>query len=155
MRAGARWAELITWAVELLLGSLRGGCRAFRHFFFFFLHTAGIFPQYICLWHISLPLLLHHLPTLFPKGFMASFNLTDCCLVTKSCPMSLLWPMDCSPPGSSVHGISQARVQEWVAISSSRGIFLTQGLNLHLLHWQADSLSLCHLGSPSTWHSSA
>ena len=29
--------------------------------------------------------------------------------------------MDCSPPGSSVHGISQARVLEWVAISFSRG----------------------------------
>ena len=32
-------------------------------------------------------------------------------------------PMDCSPPGSSVHGISQARIQEWVAISFSRGSF--------------------------------
>ena len=30
-------------------------------------------------------------------------------------------PMDCSPPGSSVHGISQARILEWAAISSSRG----------------------------------
>ena len=30
-------------------------------------------------------------------------------------------PMDCSPPGSSVHGISQARVLEWVAIPFSRG----------------------------------
>ena len=30
--------------------------------------------------------------------------------------------MDCSPPGSSVHGILQARILEWVAISSSRGI---------------------------------
>ena len=30
-------------------------------------------------------------------------------------------PMDCSPPGSSVHGISQARTLEWAAISSSRG----------------------------------
>ena len=29
--------------------------------------------------------------------------------------------MDCSPPGSSVHGILQARIVEWVAISSSRG----------------------------------
>ena len=29
--------------------------------------------------------------------------------------------MDCSPPGSSVHGISQARILEWVAFSSSRG----------------------------------
>ena len=30
-------------------------------------------------------------------------------------------PMDCSPPGSFVHGILQARILEWVAISSSRG----------------------------------
>ena len=30
-------------------------------------------------------------------------------------------PMDCSPPGFSVHGISQARILEWAAISSSRG----------------------------------
>ena len=30
-------------------------------------------------------------------------------------------PMDCSPPGSSIHGISQARILEWVAISFSRG----------------------------------
>jgi len=29
--------------------------------------------------------------------------------------------VDCSPPGSSLHGISQARILEWVAISSSRG----------------------------------
>ena len=29
-------------------------------------------------------------------------------------------PMDCSPPGSSVHGISQARVLEWIAVSFSR-----------------------------------
>ena len=33
-----------------------------------------------------------------------------------------LWDlMDCSPPGSSVHGILQARILEWVAIPSSRG----------------------------------
>ena len=31
------------------------------------------------------------------------------------------WPCDCSPPGSSVHGISQERRLEWVAISFSRG----------------------------------
>ena len=41
-------------------------------------------------------------------------------LVAKLCP-TLLDPMDCSPPGSSVHGISQARILEWVAISISRG----------------------------------
>ena len=36
-------------------------------------------------------------------------------LVTQSCP-TLCDPMDCSPPGSSVHGILQARILEWVAI---------------------------------------
>ena len=56
----------------------------------------------------------------------------------------------CSPPGSSVHGVLQARVLEWVVISFSGGIFPTQGLNPHLLcllHRQADSLPLSHLGS--------
>ena len=43
-----------------------------------------------------------------------------CCSVATSCPM-LCDPMDCSPPGSSVHGILQARVLECAAISSSRG----------------------------------
>jgi len=41
-------------------------------------------------------------------------------LVTQSCP-TLSDPMVCSPPGSSVHGIFQARVLEWIAISFSRG----------------------------------
>ena len=36
------------------------------------------------------------------------------------CP-ALYEPMDCSPPGSSVHRISQAKILEWAAISSSRG----------------------------------
>ena len=41
-------------------------------------------------------------------------------LIIRSCPT--LWnPMDCSPPGSSVHGILQARRMEWVAIPSFRG----------------------------------
>ena len=56
--------------------------------------------------------------------------------------------MDGSPPGFSVQGISQAEMLEWVAIAFSR-IFVTQGLNPHLLYWQADSLSLSQLGSLS------
>ena len=42
-----------------------------------------------------------------------------CFLVAKPCP-TLCDPMDCSPLGFSVHGISQARILEWVAISFSR-----------------------------------
>ena len=40
-------------------------------------------------------------------------------LVAQSCP-TLCDPMDCSPPGSSVHGLLQARTLEWVAISLFR-----------------------------------
>ena len=44
------------------------------------------------------------------------------CLAAQSCP-TLHNPVDCRPPGSSVHGILQARIPEWVATSSSRGSF--------------------------------
>ena len=43
-------------------------------------------------------------------------------LITQSCP-SLCDSMNCSPPGSSVHGIFQTRILEWVSISFSRGSF--------------------------------
>ena len=69
------------------------------------------------------------------------------CSLAQSCS-TLCDPTDCSLPGSSVHGISQARILEWVAISFSRGIFPTQGWNPHLPHWQADSFPMSHLGSP-------
>ena len=57
-------------------------------------------------------------------------------LVAQWCP-TLCDPMDGSPPGSSVHRSSQARILEWVTISSSRGILLTQRWNTllpRLLH---------------------
>ena len=40
----------------------------------------------------------------------------------QSC-LTLCKPLDCSPPGSSVHGNLQARILEWVTISSSRGSY--------------------------------
>ena len=54
--------------------------------------------------------------------------------VSRSVVSDSLRPMDCSPSDSSVHGILHAGILEWVAISFSRGIFLTQGSNLGLLH---------------------
>ena len=57
-------------------------------------------------------------PICFPPYSIPIWNLA--CLVTQSCPT--LWdPLDCSPPGASVHGILHARILEWVAISFSRG----------------------------------
>ena len=46
--------------------------------------------------------------------------LISLCLVAQTCP-TLCDPMDCSPPGSSVHGILQARILKWVSMPSSRG----------------------------------
>ena len=71
--------------------------------------------------------------------------------VAQSCP-TLCDPMDCSPPGSSVHGILQARILEWVVVLCSRRSFLIQELNLRLLsllHWQAGPLPLVPPGKPS------
>ena len=57
-------------------------------------------------------------------------------------------PVDCSPPGSSVHGILQARILEWVAIPSSRGSSQpkdrTHVSYVHL-NWQAGSLLECKI----------
>ena len=44
-------------------------------------------------------------------------------------------PMDCSPPGSSVYGISQARVLEWVAIALSLQLYQIHLLVLIILLW--------------------
>ena len=63
----------------------------------------------------------------------------------QSCPT--LRPQGCSPPGSSVHGISQARTLNSCHFLL-QGIVPTQGSNPCLLNWQADSLPLSHLGSP-------
>ena len=49
---------------------------------------------------------------------------TDICILKElvaQLDSTLCHPIDCSPPGSSVHGILQARILEWVAIFSSRG----------------------------------
>ena len=67
----------------------------------------------------------------------------------QSCP-TLRDPMDCSPPGSSVHGILQARILEWVAMPFSRdlpnpGI---EPVSLVCPALQADSLPLVPSGRP-------
>ena len=58
---------------------------------------------------------------IYTKNICLAWYLVHVCgLVAHSCP-TLCDPMDCSPPGSSVHDILQARVLEWIAISFSRG----------------------------------
>ena len=72
----------------------------------------------------------------------AHLKLILACLVAQSC-QTLCDSVDCSLPGSSVHGIIQARILEWVATASSRGSSQpTQGLNPCLLHCRVDFLLL-------------
>ena len=62
----------------------------------------------------------------------------------QSCP-TVCDPMDYSLTGSSVHGILQARILEWVPMAFSRVSSQPRDwthISLHLLHWQADSLLL-------------
>ena len=66
-----------------------------------------------------------------------------CRKITKSCP-TLCDPMDWSPPGSSVHGIFQARILEWGAISSSRGS-----------SWHRDWIRISCVGSWVLYHRAA
>ena len=75
-------------------------------------------------------------PTFFPPFSLSTVIVTGSepspvimfvCLSAQSCP-TLCDPMDCSPPGSSVHEISQERILEWVAISFS-GLPLYTSLN--------------------------
>ena len=69
-------------------------------------------------------------------------------LATQSCP-TLCDPMDGSLPGSSVHGTFQARILECIAIFLLRGIFPTQGSNMHflcLLHCRQILYLLSHRG---------
>ena len=65
----------------------------------------------------------------------------------ESCSLTLCDPVDCSPPGSFVHGILKARILEWVAISFSRNTavtsrkilnYLTNSIFNRCLHNQGD-----------------
>ena len=64
--------------------------------------------------------------------------------------LTLCDAMDCSPPGSSVHGILQASIPEWVAMPSSRGSSQArEPVRVScFLHWQVGSLPLAPSGKP-------
>ena len=69
------------------------------------------------------------------------------CLVIKSC-LTFYNPTDCSPPGSSIPWGFQGKNTGVGFQLFLQGIFLSQGSNLSLLHWQVNPSPLSHLGSP-------
>ena len=78
---------------------------------------------------------------------------TSACVRAESLQSCLILcdPVDCSPPGSSVHGIFQARMLEWVAMPSSRGSSRPRDRThvSYVLLWQVGSLPLMPPGKPS------
>ena len=100
----------------------------------------GLFV-YVDIWELRSVL---YLERFFPIWYVHVSLLLQLCL-------TLCDPMDYSLPGSSVHGILQVRILEWVALPSSRGS--KQSL-LCLLHWQVGSLSLQPPGMPSLYDGS-
>ena len=78
------------------------------------------------------------------------YNFMLCAKSLQSCP-TLCNAMDCSLPSSSVHGILQEIILEWVAVSSSRGSSGPRNgtcVCYIYLHWQASSLPLAPPGKP-------
>ena len=70
------------------------------------------------------------------------------CLVAQFCP-TLCDPMDCSLPGSAVHGDSPGKNIRVGCHALLKGIFPTQGLNPGPLHCQRILCHLSHQGSPN------
>ena len=72
----------------------------------------------------------------------------------KLCP-TLFNPVGCSPPGSSVHGVLQARILEWLAVPSSRESSQCRDqihISYFYLHWEVGLfLSLVPPGKPTDW----
>ena len=79
------------------------------------------------------------------------FLLHHCaCILGHFSGVQICDPMHCSPPGSSVHGLLQVRILEWVAMPF-RGSFRPKDWTPHLLrllHWQVGSLPLAPPGKP-------
>ena len=92
------------------------------------------------LWNLSL---IKH--NLIPWTSWDIVNTIILLLFSHLVPFDSCDPIVCNPPCFSAHGIFQARILEWVAISFSHG---SSQLGTDLLHWQVDSLSLSYQGSP-------
>ena len=104
------------WLAFLVCESFLVWCSPSCLFLLFLLVLLQSYPKYHCKTNMR---------ETFPCGFSISpwlegLNKIPICLVTQSC-LTLCSPVDCSPPGSSVCEILQARILGWVAISSSRG----------------------------------
>ena len=126
-----------------------------------FAHAVPDVRNIICCRCLLLLLSLFHVTPLQPSWFQCSCpGLFQWSEVAQSCP-TLCFPMDCSPPGSPLHGISQARILEWVATSFSRGPSRPRDWNRvsgivgrHFTVWDTREVGLFHypfIAPSQTW----
>ena len=113
-----------------------------------------LFIKYTCIIGIALQnWLWEDLAGLNLVLFIWFFSPTVCIMntcevkISQSC-LTLCDPMDCSQPGSSVHGILQAIILEWVATPSSRASSQSTDGNPGLLHCRQSLYHLSHQGNP-------
>ena len=76
--------------------------------------------HYYCLNLFHLDLLLLEAKHILTDPVLSGSLLSVCAQSLQLCP-TLCYPLDCSPPGSSVHGVLQARILEWVVLPSWEG----------------------------------
>ena len=99
--------------------------------------------------YMSIPVSQFSLPPFLSwcPGLFSMWNIAVLCFVAQSCP-TLCNPMDCSPPGSSVHGDSPCKNSRVGCHSLLQGIFPIQELNWGLLHCRLILYQLSYQGSP-------
>ena len=111
---GRFWPSLCRWGGWFLLTGGQGVT------FWGWLPLSGFCLPSSGHWWVRLPALLNWISTGHSLPLSCGFCLLCVCSVAQLC-LTICNPMDCSPPGSSVHGIFPARMLEWIAISCSRG----------------------------------
>ena len=122
-----------------------------------FQKSLAVLPELPCLFGNYSHYFIYHKPALslvpsvlvhYQSRLLIPLLHLYCLLLTAQLCLILCNSVDCSPPGSSVHGILQARILEWVAIPFSRGS--SRPRDLGLLHCRQVLYRLSHQGSPIT-----
>ena len=98
--------------------------------------------------HRKTPIWPTHRPSPWKPPFVSMISSTLCFARSLQSCLTLGDPVDCSPPGSSIHGIPQAGILEWVAMPSSSGSSRPRDRthDSRLPRWQAGSLPLAPPG---------
>ena len=103
-------------------------------------------PKQHSLWKETFFPLCCRFKSIMRESEQLKVDILNPCVLALWC-LTLCYPLDYRPPGSSVHGLLQARILDRIAICSSRGSSQPRDqtcVSLWLLHWQLGSLPLHH-----------